>query len=193
MHPEVYFAIQKKNYVLILDLFLHFVLQSGLTAVDIAASRKHDDIHHLLTTHITKQTATSSTNQAPTVTTNTRVTMVYKYYLFMMNKEMEIGFVSFVCHSLPFLWRKIHVCCRDVTFTSFFQGVREAIKNARKWAKQAFLRLEVRVLRPDREKTKLEPGVRGQEGEEGVRGKWRPHLPPEEDVREHYLSILTRQ
>ena len=69
--------------------------------------------------------------------------------------------------------------------TFLFQRVREAVKNARK----AFRRLEVRVLRPDKEKTQLE--VRGQEGEERVRGKWRPHLPPEEDVREEYLSRLS--
>ena len=76
--------------------------------------------------------------------------------------------------------------------TFLFQGVREAVKNARKWTKQAFHRLEVRVLRPDKEKFQLEPGVRGQEGEGGVRGKWRPHLPPEEDVREEYLSRLSQ-
>ena len=74
-------------------------------------------------------------------------------------------------------------------YTFLFQGVREAVKNARKWAKQAFRRLEVRVLRPDKEKFQL---VRGQEGEGGVRGKWRPHLPPEEDVREEYLSRLSQ-
>ena len=73
--------------------------------------------------------------------------------------------------------------------TFLFQGVREAVKNARKWAKQAFRRLEARVLRPDKVKIQL---VRGQEGEEGVRGKGRPHLPPEEDVREQYLSRLSQ-
>ena len=66
------------------------------------------------------------------------------------------------------------------------------MKNTGKWAKQAFLHLEVRVLRPDKEKTQLEPEVRGQEGERGVKGKWRPHLPPEEDVREEYLSRLSQ-
>ena len=71
------------------------------------------------------------------------------------------------------------------------QGVREAVKNTGRWAKPAFRRLEVRVQRPDKEKTQLEPGVRGQVGEEGVRGKWRPHLPPEEDVREEYLPRLS--
>ena len=79
-----------------------------------------------------------------------------------------------------------HIC------TFLFQGVREAVKNARKWAKQAFRRLEVRVLRPDKKKIQLEPGVRGLEGEGGVKGKWRPHLPPEEDVREEYLSRLSQ-
>ena len=74
-------------------------------------------------------------------------------------------------------------------YTFLFQGVREAVKNTRKWAKQAFRLLEVRVLRPDKEKFQLEPGVRGQEG---VKGKWRPHLPPEEDVREQYLSRLSQ-
>ena len=59
-----------------------------------------------------------------------------------------------------------HIC------TLLFQGVREAVKNARKWAKQAFRRLEARVLRPDKEKVELEPGVRGQEGEEGVREEY---------------------
>ena len=66
--------------------------------------------------------------------------------------------------------------------SSILQRVRETVKNTGKWAKQAFRRLEVRVLRPDKEKTQLEPGVRGQEGEGGVRGKGRPRLPPEEDV-----------
>ena len=46
------------------------------------------------------------------------------------------------------------------------------------------------VWRPDKEKIQPEPGIRSQEGEERVRGKWRPHLPPEEDVREEYLSSL---
>ena len=59
-----------------------------------------------------------------------------------------------------------HIC------TFLFQGGREALKNAIKWAKQAFRRLEARVLRPDKEKIQLEPGVRGQEGEGGERGKW---------------------
>ena len=65
------------------------------------------------------------------------------------------------------------------------------MKNTGKWVKHAFRRLEARVLRPDKEKFQLEPGVGGQEGEERVRGKWRPHLPPEEDVREQYLSRLS--
>ena len=58
-----------------------------------------------------------------------------------------------------------------------FQGVREAVKNARKWAKQAFRRLEARVLRPDKEKFQL---VRGQEGEEGVRGESGDHTSHQE-------------
>ena len=49
------------------------------------------------------------------------------------------------------------------------------MKNTGRWAKQAFLRLEARVLRPDKEKTQLEPEVKGQEGERGVKGKGKPH------------------
>jgi hypothetical protein len=67
------------------------------------------------------------------------------------------------------------------------------VKNARQAAKQAFNRLEARVLRPDKTKFQLESGVRVQEGEEGVRRKPGPDfpLPPEENLTEEYLSSLT--
>ena len=70
--------------------------------------------------------------------------------------------------------------------------MREAVKNTGRWAKQAFLRLETRVLRPDKEKMEqLEAEVRGQEGEGEMKRKMRPVLPPaEDDVREEYLSRL---
>ena len=65
------------------------------------------------------------------------------------------------------------------------------MKNTGRWAKQAFLRLETRVLRPDKDKMEqLEAEVRGQEGQVGGRRKMRPVLPTEDDVREEYLSIL---
>ena len=100
----------------------------------------------------------------------------------------EVQFSTFsLIRELVVIWR---FWC--LFYCHILQRVREAVKNTGKWAKQAFLRLEVRVLRPDKEKIQLEPGVRGQEGEEGVKGKWRPHLPPEEDVREQYLSSLSQ-
>ena len=74
------------------------------------------------------------------------------------------------------------------------------MKNTGRWAKQAFIRLEVRVLRPDKMKTQLEPaGVRGEDREGVVKGKatfdkTRPdqQLEPslQDDVREDYLSRL---
>jgi ankyrin repeat protein len=53
------------------------------------------------------------------------------------------------------------------------QGIRDLVTNARHSAKQAFIRLETRVVRYD--KMKQESGVRG---EEEVRRKLRPHPPP---------------
>ena len=59
------------------------------------------------------------------------------------------------------------------------QGIRDLVKNARRLAKQTFIRLETRVLRPDKMKIQqLESGVRGQGGgvgqlEAGVRGEER--------------------
>ena len=98
----------------------------------------------------------------------------------------EVQFSTFsLIRELVEIWR---FWC--LFYCHILQRVREAVKNTGKWAKQAFLRLEVRVLKPDKEKFQLEPGVGGQEGEERVRGKWRPHLLPEEDVREQYLSRL---
>ena len=97
----------------------------------------------------------------------------------------EVQFSTFsLIRELVEIWR---FWC--LFYCHILQRVREAVKNTGKWAKQAFLRLEVTVLRPDKEKFQLEPGVGGQEG---VRGKWRPHLPPEEDVREQYLSRLSQ-
>ena len=76
-------------------------------------------------------------------------------------------------------------------FPHHVQGVREAVKNTGRWTKQAFLRLETRVLRLDKEKMEqLEAEVRGQEREEEGRRKMRPVLLPEDDMREEYLSRL---
>ena len=100
----------------------------------------------------------------------------------------EVQFSTFpLIRELVEIWR---FWC--LFYCHILQRVREAVKNTGRWTKQAFLRLEVRVLRPDKEKFQVEPGVKGQEGEGGVRGKWRPHLPPEEDVREQYLSSLSQ-
>ena len=57
------------------------------------------------------------------------------------------------------------------------QGIRDLVKNARRSAKQTFIRLETRVLRPDKMKfQQLGLGVRGQDGgvgqlESGIRGQ----------------------
>ena len=79
------------------------------------------------------------------------------------------------------------------------------VKGSRRAAKQAFIRLETRVLRPDKMKIQqLESGVRGQEGGEGqlesgvrsqeeeeeVRRKPWPRLPLEQTPHEEYYSSL---
>ena len=100
----------------------------------------------------------------------------------------EVQFSTFsLIRELVEIWR---FWC--LFYCHILQRVREAVKNTGRWTKQAFLRLETRVLRPDKEKFQVEPGVKGQEGEGGERGKWRPHPPPEEDVREQYLSSLSQ-
>lgn len=75
------------------------------------------------------------------------------------------------------------------------QGLKELAKNTGRWAKQAFTRLDVRVLRPGKLKTmQQELGGGGQEGEK-LAQKMLPQLhspimSPEEDVKEEYLSSL---
>ena len=51
--------------------------------------------------------------------------------------------------------------------TFLFQGVREAVKNARKWAKQAFRRLEARDLIRERPSWSQGSEVRRERGESG--------------------------
>ena len=59
-------------------------------------------------------------------------------------------------------WHKNKIYC----LPHHVQSVKEAVKNTGWWAKQALLRLETRVQRPDKEKMEqLEAEVRGQEGE----------------------------
>ena len=110
-------------------------------------------------------------------------------------------------HNLPIIiqWTPLTTACTpyistsetqtpsvfNILYPDMMQGVREAVKNTGSWAKQAFLRLEVRFLRPDKGKTQLDPGARCQEGEEGVRGKIRSDLLPEQ-MREEYLSRLSQ-
>ena len=74
---------------------------------------------------------------------------------------------------------------------STIQSLLNLLKGGRQVAKQAFIRLETRVLRPDKIKSQqLESEVRGQEGEEGVRRKLRPHPPLEQTPHEQYYSSL---
>ena len=73
------------------------------------------------------------------------------------------------------------------------QGMKDLVKGGRQAAKQAFIRLETRVLRPDKTK-QLESGVRAgqEEGEGGVRRKPKPH-PQEHSTRDEYWSSLDPQ
>jgi hypothetical protein len=65
------------------------------------------------------------------------------------------------------------------------------VQSARQAAKQAFDRLESRVLRPDKVKIEgVESGVGGQEGEERVKRKPRPHPPLEESRHDEYWTSL---
>ena len=65
------------------------------------------------------------------------------------------------------------------------------MKSARQAAKQAFDRLESRVLRPDKVKIEgVELVVRGQEGEERVKQKLRPHPPLEQRPHDEYWTSL---
>ena len=65
------------------------------------------------------------------------------------------------------------------------------MKSARQSAKQAFDRLESRVLRPDKVKIEgVESGVRGQQGEERVKRKLRPHPPLEQRPHDAYWTSL---
>ena len=71
------------------------------------------------------------------------------------------------------------------------QGLREAVKNTGRWAKQAFIRLEVRVMRPTKLKIKqLESGSDGKEPISKLSGAdTHSPLSPEEE----YLSSLDGQ
>ena len=86
------------------------------------------------------------------------------------------------------------------------QSLLKLVKGSRRAAKQAFIRLETRVLRPDKMKIQqlesgvtgqeggvgqLESKVRGQEGGEEVRRKPRPHPPLEQTSHEEYYERLT--
>ncbi|CAI8056685.1 Putative ankyrin repeat protein MM_0045 [Geodia barretti] len=73
------------------------------------------------------------------------------------------------------------------------EGMKDLVKGGRQAAKQAFIRLETRVLRPDKTK-QLESGVRAgqEEGEGGVRRKPKPH-PQEHSTRDEYWSSLDPQ
>ena len=62
------------------------------------------------------------------------------------------------------------------------------MKSGRQAAKQAFNRLEARVLRYD--KRKIERGE--ERGEEGMVRSPQPPPPVEEDLREEYLSRLSK-
>ena len=63
------------------------------------------------------------------------------------------------------------------------------MKNARRSAKQAFIRLETRVLRFDKMKIQqLESGVISEEEEEEIRRKLKPSL--EQTAHEEYYSII---
>ena len=99
------------------------------------------------------------------------------------------------------------------------QGIRDLVKNARRSAKQTFILLETRVLRPDKMKIQqlesgvrgqkggvgqldsgvrgqeggegqLESGVRGQDGGKGVRRKLKPYPHLEQTAHEEYYSSL---
>ena len=102
--------------------------------------------------------------------------------------------MRFYCKIIRQAIKKLYLCkmCSTAVKCNLLtQSLLKLVKGSRQAAKQAFIHLETRVLRPDKMKIQqLESGVIGQEGEEEVRRK--PRLPPplEQTAHEKYYSSL---